>query len=270
MVKNRLEFVGNAKQLKDIFDAVSHVKEELMLKIDKDGLKITVMDLSHIALVELFIAKEDMDVFECEDIKNFGINLSDFVKYLKRRDNGEKTILNFEGLKLDIIFQNEQGKNRKFALPQLAIEEEKMSKDSLEEMEYENSFYFKFIDFKRILGDAEVLSDVLYIELKEDNLIFSAIGENDHTYENKYELSQLTNELYKDIKNVFGINFLNMFLKSGLIFGTAQTKAYKKAEFQMFLSEDLPVKMKVSLFNESYLKYFIAPRCEVDDEDDDF
>ena len=46
---NKLEFIGNAKQLKDIFYAVSQVLDETQILIDKKGLRILIMDLYFIS-----------------------------------------------------------------------------------------------------------------------------------------------------------------------------------------------------------------------------
>jgi proliferating cell nuclear antigen len=262
---------GRMKQIQALFNAVGSIKEECILKLTEEGLKLTTLDLSHICLVDLFIAKEDMDSFGYMKDLEVGINISDLNKFLKRGKIDDTLVFDFSQNKyLNIIFKNEsRKKSRNFSLGHIEVEEEDLEMNGLIEMEFDNSLNMNFVDLKEIVGDADVVADVLEIEVKDESVIFSNNGTMGK-YKNVMKSDQLNNfDVCNDSQGVFALSFLNQVLKSGLIFGTPNSKAYKSASVDLSLRTDVPLKIEVKLFGQSHLNYFLAPRVEEDEEEDD-
>ena len=201
-----------------------------------------------------------------------GINILEFSNILKRGNKKDQIILSIEGKNLSITFNDEQDNKRKFTLPGLKYEEEFITKESLDEIEYFNSLKFRFLDLKNVLSDAKVISDSVEIEisLKPEKLIFSTQGCDDQKYENIFNLSEVNTEITLSCENmIFSIEFLESIVKSGSWFGRGNTNAYKNSVFTMFLTEDQPLKIEIEFLQNCKLTYFLAPRVEEDDEDDE-
>lgn len=263
--------MNDIKALTNLFNAIGSIKEEGHLKLTEEGLKFTEMDDSHICLVDMLISKEDMDTFNFNKGKEMGINLSDFVKFLKRGKKEDQMVLDF-GDKKNLILNlrnEEKNKNRKYSIPLLDLEKEEIDPNSLDMLEFNNSVQLHFTDLKEVLGDIEILSDAVGIDIKNENLVFSSEG-NCGKYENIIENANLL-EFHGDCdsEGIFSLEFLQNIIKSGSIFGTANSKSYKNAGFELSLASDLPLKFEVLLFNNSYLRYYLAPRTEDDNEEDD-
>lgn len=259
--------INDSKVVKGIFDAVSAIISETLLKVTADGINLTAMDLSHICLVSLNLHKDDLDEFETDQDYELGINLEDLVKILKRSGSNDAIIFSHDPKEKKLIIEMlpESGKKaRKFTMALIDIEGEDINMESLEAMEFDNKCTMEIKILDEAIKDAEIFAEVLQIKVqdspdsKEKSLNFSTTGNiGDMDYE-------LENELLaeKDFSNeslgIFAISFLKNILKSSAVAN----------KVKMELKSEAPLKMDFNFIDleKSRILYFLAPRVEEDDD----
>ncbi|MHA1520254.1 MAG: hypothetical protein ACTSRK_08735 [Promethearchaeota archaeon] len=150
----------DSKMVRGIFDAVSSIISETILKIDPAvGLSLTAMDMSHICLVSLVLHKDDLDEFEADEVYELGINLEDLVKIIKRSGaSDEITFLHDPKVKKLVIEMKpaEAKKARKFTMSLIEYEGEEIDINALNEMEFDNLCSFKLTYLDEAIKDAEI------------------------------------------------------------------------------------------------------------------
>jgi proliferating cell nuclear antigen len=250
--------IKDSKVVRGIFEAVSSIISEVLLKVDKDGISMTAMDLSHICLVSLKLKKEDLDEFEVKEPLQLGINLEDLVKIIKRSSGNDEITFSHDPKEKKLIIEMkppEAKKARKFTIALIDIEGEEINLESLESMEFDNkcSFNLKYLD--EAIKDAEIFAEVLQIKV-DKNLIFSTtgnIGDMEYVLEGDELISK---ELNAESSGIFAISFLKNILKIGSIADSIDVS----------LKSEAPLKIIASILNSSRVLYFLAPRVEEEDD----
>ncbi len=250
--------IKDSKMVRGLFEAVSSVISEVLLKVDTKGISMTAMDLSHICLVSLDLKKADLDELDVKDPVQLGINLEDLVKILKRSSgNDEITFSNDDHDKKLIVEMKPPSakKARKFTIALIDLEAEEINLEQLRAMEFDNTCKFDLKYLDEAIKDAEIYAEVLKINV-DKQLIFNTIG-NIGDMEYVLENNELVESNFTTESNgTFAISFLKSILKIGAI--TDQVKASLKTES--------PLKIEAPILTKSEVLYFLAPRVEEEDD----
>lgn len=248
-------YLKDAKILANIFEAIGAVIEEARVNINAEGLEVTSMDGSHICLVSLDLKKADFDVFEIDKAYELGLNIGDVIKILKRKAAGDGVTLEHDpkDKRLIITLKKEGSKKaRKFTISLIDIDAEKVNMDSLHAMEFDNEFNIALEHIDQAIKDAEIFSEVLQWQIKDQTLIFKTEGSiGDMEYQ--LEADELASHKFTaNCENSYAIQFLKSILKMGTISDDVLIK----------LKDSSPLSFKFNLFQNSKVEYFLAPRVE--------
>ena len=247
----------DAKFVKGLFEVVTSIISESRLKVDPvKGLFMTSMDGSHICCVDLHLAKEDFDEFECSEPLEMGLNFIDLLKILKRTGPTDAVHFASDDAKKRFLieFKSESSKKtRKFNIAMIDNESEEINMESLNGMQYPNQCSLNVSMIDDALKDAEIFSEVLSIKVK-DKLIFSTegtIGDMEFVLE-KDELADAS--FTAESEGFFAIQFLKNIIKTGALVSTTQ----------LGLGHEMPFNAKFKLLEHSQIQFFQAPRVEED------
>ena len=83
---------SNPKQLYYIFNSFSGLLNDFTLYIKEDGLYISELDNSHIAMIMMELNCDDFETYECSECFEIGLNLKNFVSLLKAGCSSNKII----------------------------------------------------------------------------------------------------------------------------------------------------------------------------------
>ncbi|MHA1795561.1 MAG: proliferating cell nuclear antigen (pcna) [Promethearchaeia archaeon] len=251
--------IKDAKMIRGIFDAISSIISETVLKVDPEiGISMTAMDVSHICLVSLVLHKDDLDEFQADQLYELGINLEDMVKILKRSGSNDEITLSHdpEAKKLIIAMKPPEAKKaRRFTMSLIDYDGEEIDVNALNNLEFDNICTFNIGYLDEAIKDAEIFAEVLQIQAMP-NLTFStngSIGDMEYVLE-KEEL--ISSDFKEQSVGVFSIAFLKNILKMGSI---AQNLTAE-------LRTEAPLKINFDILNSSHVLYFLAPRVEEDDD----
>ena len=247
--------LNNGKMMKGIIETLSAIIDETTIKVSPEEFRIEAMDPSRICLLQLTIKKENFDEYKCDKESLVPLNLSDFDKILKRLSANES--LELEGdekdNKIKIKMQKEGTKRpRSFSLALLDIDQENVPFENLFKIEYPTRIEMKTNVLNEAIKDAEIYSEILWINAKNDGLKLSASGQ---IGEMEYQIDKDDLIAYKTEKEENGQYSLT-FLK-GIMRLSSITE-----NFNISLKSDHPVKLVFKLENGAELDYFLAPRVE--------
>ncbi len=255
----------NSKILKSIVETLASIIDETEFRVTPKEFTISAMDPSRICLLKLSIKKDDFDEFECSKESKVGLNLDDLDKILKRSASNDSVEITFneEDQKIKIKMQREDtSRTRTFSLALLDIDIEEIPMDNLLKIEYPCSCVIAPDFLVEAIKDAEIYSEILNINTNEGKgLIFSSSGQ---IGEMEYDLNEedlIESELKGSSAGAYSLTFLKAILKI--------TSITEKLEIA--LKTDHPIKMNFDLLEGGKLNYFLAPRVEEEEfeEDDD-
>jgi proliferating cell nuclear antigen len=260
MLKLKLE---NSKILKDLIESLSGIIDETEIKVKDDAFIIRAMDPSRIALLEFKMEKEHFDEWENGDTHKLGLNLDDLNKILKRSRSGDSLEIHHEkgGHKVKIIMEkNGNTRKRTFTLALLDIDIEEIPMDNLLAIEYPSDFVIDPDFIVEAMKDAEIYSEIMNFKAKEgEGLVFESSGQIGELI---YELMPddlIESDLKGEALGSYSINFLKSILKlSGIT-----------EKLSIALKTDHPIKMVFWILEGGQLNYFLAPRVEESDFEDE-
>jgi proliferating cell nuclear antigen len=259
--------VENSKILRAIIETLSSIIDETTIVVTPKEFTIKAMDPSRICLLKLVIKKEGFNDFECNKACKIGLNLDDFNKILKRASSNDSITLEYQEdeQKIRIKMKREGStRTRSFSLTLLDVDIEEVPMDNLLKIEFNAIWDMNIDHFNEALKDAEIYSEILNVKATEgEGLLFSSSG---LIGEMRYNFS-LEDLFESDIsggesKGAYSLTFLKSILKIAAI----------TENFKISLKTDHPLKIEFGLLEDGELNYFLAPRveeAEFDDDDED-
>ena len=256
----------NSRILKGIVETLASIIDETEFRVTPKEFTISAMDPSRICLLKLSIKKGDFDEYKCNKDSKVGLNLDDLDKILKRSAANDSVEIDFDekDQKIRIKMQREgTSRTRTFSLAQLDIDMEEIPMDNLLNIEYPSKWVIDPDFLVEAIKDAEIYSEILNMKSVEDQgLIFSSSGQ---IGEMNYEL-ELDELIETDINGTSSGAYSLTFLKAILKIASITEK------LEISLKTDHPLKMFFNLLEGGELFYFLAPRveeAEFEDEDMD-
>jgi proliferating cell nuclear antigen len=258
--------LDNSRVLKVIVETLSSIIDETEFRVSPKEFTISAMDPSRICLLKLSIKKTNFDEYKCSKESKVGLNLDDLDKILKRSSANDTVVIDFneKDQKIKIKMQNEDSKRtRTFSLALLDIEIEEIPMENLLAIEYPTKWVIDSNFLVEAIKDAEIYSEILNVKAVENSgLVFSSsgqIGEMEYNLDND-EL--IESDIGETCSGAYSLTFLKAILKLGPI----------TDKLEISLKTDHPLKMMFDLLEGGELSYFLAPRveeAEFDEEDMD-
>ncbi len=253
----------NSRILKGIVETLASIIDETEFRVTPKKFTISAMDPSRICLLKLSINKENFDDYQCDKESKVGLNLDDLDKILKRSAANDSVEIDFNDpdQKIKIKMQREGvSRTRTFSLALLDIEIEEIPMDNLLKIEYPSKWVIEPEFLVEAIKDAEIYSEILNINAIEgQGLVFSSTGQ---IGEMEYDLNE-DDLIETDIKGTSSGAYSLTFLKAILKIASITEK------LEISLKTDHPLKMIFNLLEGGELSYFLAPRVEEAEFDDD-
>jgi len=240
------------EKLENNLRALAVLLDEPTFQISAEGIKIRAMDPSRVAMVDLELKKEAFDEFEVLGEENVTLNLSEFLKIVKRagkEDMIELTFTELKKIKVDITGNY----HRVFTLPSL---ESYLEETPLPQVAFKAEAKLTVGGFSAAIEDANMVSDHTYITIEDEKVSIHAVGdlnsadielkEGDNVY--------LQTKATEKARACFSLSYLSAILK-----------ATKNAEvLTLSISTDMPLKLSIDTETPGKLDYYLAPRIETE------
>ena len=260
--------LDDSRILRGIIETLASFIEESEFKVSPKQFVITAFDDSMVSLLKFTMKKEDFDDYNCSKEFKITLNLDDLDKILKRSATDDSIEVEFQESeqKIKIKMKKRDSKRvRTFSLSLLDTDKQEVSIDNLQKIEYYVNWIMSPPDFTpdllvEAIKDAEIYSDILNVKADEKRgLIFNSTGQIGEM-EYNIELDDLPEKKIEETEmGAYSITFLKKILKLASI----------TEKLEIFLKTDYPLKMIFTLINGGILNYFLAPRVEKDEFEED-
>jgi len=255
--------LDNSRILKGIIETLASIIDETEFRVTPKEFMITAMDPSRICLLKLTIKKENFDDYKCSQESKVGLNLDDLDKILKRSAANDSVEIDFnqKDQKIKIKMRREgTSRTRTFSLALLDIDIEDIPMDNLLSIDYPSKWVIDPDFLVEAIKDAEIYSEILNMKSVEaQGLTFSSSGQiGEMNYELELE-ELLENEISGTSSGAYSLTFLKAILKIAPI----------TEKLEISLKTDHPLKMIFDLLEGGELDYFLAPRVEEAEFDED-
>jgi len=249
--------------LKKLVDAIKELCTEVNWDISNSGINMQSMDGSHVCLVAFNLRADGFDHFRCDRPLTLGINLGNLAKILKcsgsndiitmkADDNGDTLTLMFESEKQDRITDVD--------LKLMSIESEHLG---IPDQDYSAETSMPSSEYQRIVRDLSSIGDTVNISATKEGIKFSAMGDIGtanitlrQTSSADKEEDNVKIDMKEPVLLTFALRYLNNFAKATPLSSTVQ----------VFLTKDLPVQVNYNIQDLGYVKYYLAPKIEDEDE----
>lgn len=257
MFECSLKEVGVLKSIIDVLTSIIDDAANFMAK--PDGFGIIAMDPSHVSMIDFFLPKETFDTYKCDSKVKIGVNIGNLNKLLKRVGSSDELTLKLseKGNKLQLKFKGKA--TRTFSLNLIDLEEEEYPSPKMQ-------FNAKVIlDDPNLLSsaikDAELFSDHVKLDVESNKFTVFAKGDNGEVeVEIPSERDALTLEVKERSSSLYPLSYLTSIIKIGSVTDNLTLEYSTEMPMQMLF------KLKKIGEANGYIKYFLAPRVEEEEE----
>lgn len=242
-----------SKTMKAIVDSILDLSDaSVVFDISEDGINVQAMDTSHVSLCIMKLTPEGFDSYNCTEHYNVGVNIANLSKILKFASINTQLVMGLHDEdKMNITLKDESSKCE-FELNLMNIDAESLS---VPEMDNECEIKMSSSKFQKLCKDLSSMGEECTISVDEDSAYFETIGDS---MKAKSLFSKEDNDISFNgkHKSKYALRYLQSF-----------SKAYSLAEVVvMKLTQDCPVNVEYNLGKLGYLRYYLAPKIEDDDD----
>tara|TARA_Y100000389_G_scaffold204201_1_gene255520 strand:- start:12300 stop:13070 length:771 start_codon:yes stop_codon:yes gene_type:complete len=233
-----------------LFESLKNILSDVNFKADKSGLKLTAIDGTSIAIVNLILNSEKFEEYICENSINMGISLASVFKILKGIKNTDTisfTILKSDPTNMLLISQNSDKRSVIRSKIKLLDMDEKIY--NIPDIHFDSYITMPSSDFQTYISDLSNISSEIEIKTNSDNMTMIAKGD---FAEQSITINE-TNDKISDKKNensgLYNIKYIQLFTKSTNLCGTVE----------IYLKTNYPLTILYNVANLGVLKYCLAP-----------
>ncbi|RMY39506.1 hypothetical protein D0866_01891 [Hortaea werneckii] len=254
VLEARLE---QAQLLKKVVDAIKDLVQDCNFDCNDSGIALQAMDNSHVALVSMMLKSESFSPFRCDRNIALGINLTSLQKVLRCAQNEDILTLKAEDAPdvVNMVFESaDSDRLSEYDIKLMDIDQEHLG---IPDTEYAATINMPSSEFQRICRDLTALSESVSIECTKEGVKFACNGDigsgavtlRSHTDVEKPDRNVEIN-LSEPVALTFSLKYLVNFCKaSGL-----------SDSVRLCLSNEVPLLVEYALSNNSYLRFYLAPK----------
>ena len=239
----KLQLINN-KILKEAFESISHIVDEITMTCDNDGLYLRALSRDHITFIIMDLNKTLFDIFDCQTPEKIAIDSTEFHKILRKCKPSDTLEIETDEHNLTLIFKGDA--DRTFRIRQLDLEYENPEPPIIQ---FPCTIELAPSLLKDIIDDMEVFADRLNFSVDEDYFITTTDADLGDA-----EVKYIHGENIKEYcKSSFSIPKLKDILRA--------SKFSDKC--RIHLGNDAPIKIEF-IDNGGVLGYLLAPRLETE------
>jgi len=254
--------IQQAVLLKRIIESLKELVTQANLDCSPTGIALQAMDQSHVSLVALLLRRGGFDSYRCDRPIPLGIQVKSLATILKCAGNDDSVTIKAQenGDTVSFMFEG-ANKISEFDLKLLEVDGDSLA---IPDKEYDAIVRLPSAQFQKICRDLTAFGDTVQIEASKEGIKFSVsgeIGEGKTILRPSNELDakedeQVSVQTTKSISLSFGIKFLNYFTKASAL----------SPIVQLSMSEGEPIAVEYPIEDLGYIRYYLAPKIEEDDE----
>ncbi|PWA59180.1 proliferating cell nuclear antigen large form [Artemisia annua] len=249
--------------LKKVMESIKDLVNDANFDCSATGFSLQAMDSSHVALVSLLLRSEGFEHYRCDRNMSMGMNIGNMSKMLKCGGNDDIVTIKADdgGDSVTFMFESpNQDKIADFEMKLMDIDSEHLG---IPESEYEAIVRMPSAEFARICKDLSTIGDTVVISVTKEGVKFSTKGDigtanivlRQNTSVDKPEEATII-EMETPVSLTFALRYMNSFTKATPL----------ASQVTVSLSSELPVVVEYKIAEMGYLRFYLAPKIEEDEE----
>ncbi|CAN1167048.1 Proliferating cell nuclear antigen [Linum perenne] len=250
--------------LKKVMDAIKDLVNDANFDCSSTSFALQAMDSSHVALVALLLRAEGFEHFRCDRNISMGMNLGNMAKMLKCAGNDDIITIKGDDGSDTVTFMFEsptQDKISDFEMKLMDIDSEHLG---IPDAEYQAIVRMPSAEFTRICKDLATIGDTVVISVTKEGVKFSTRGDigsanvvlRQNTTVDKPEEATII-EMNDPVSLTFALRYMNSFTKAAPLSNTVT----------LSLSAELPIVVEYKIAEMGYIRFYLAPKIEEDEEE---
>lgn len=247
----KLRFI-DARTWKYAVVAISKIVDEATYRFTEDGIRVRAIDPSRIVLVDFYIPRESLSVYEIKGVEVITIDMEDLAKILRRAVKGDE--LEFRTLEAGRLAVSFHGRgSRTFIIPSLETVSEEIPELNIE---FTVKAKFSPAIFRDIVRELEPISDAIEFITNTDErkIVARALSdiaevEIDASIDNGALIELEANE---NARSTYTIDYLLDIVTATQI----------SEELLFEYGSGIPCKINIKLPHGGNLVFYVAPRVE--------
>ncbi len=233
--------------LKESLTSISELIDETEFGIRQDGIKMTASDRAVVVVVDFFLEKAAFKDYNYETDMRIGVNLTNFLKILKRAGSSDVMHLKIDK-NIEIKFTGSG--SRVFTLPIIDVSKEELP--PIDKLDFISSFDIRSDAFSDSIDDADLISDTL-VFMTTGNKLYINADSDQSSVELELDDSAFKNFQSKDNSRArYSIEYLKKIMKAKRIIDHASVS----------YSTDYPMRVLFNIPGKAKLSFILAPRVE--------
>ncbi|KAJ4838629.1 hypothetical protein Tsubulata_027255 [Turnera subulata] len=250
--------------LKKVLDAIKDLVNDANFDCSSSGFSLQAMDSSHVALVALLLRAEGFELYRCDRNISMGMNLGNMAKMLRCAGNDDIITIKADDGSDTVTFMFEsptQDKISDFEMKLMDIDSEHLG---IPDAEYQAIVRMPSAEFAKICKDLATIGDTVVISVTKEGVKFSTRGDTasanvvlrQNTTVDKPEDATVI-EMTEPVSLTFALRYMNSFTKATPLSGTVTIS----------LSSELPVVVEYKVAEMGYIRFYLAPKIEEDEDE---
>jgi len=232
-----------------LFEALKNILSDINFKVDSNGIKLTTIDGTEKAIVNLFLDATKFEEYSCSRDINIGINLISMFKILKGIKNTDTisfVVYTDEEDHIYIITSHTDKKFTNISRIKLLDMDEKIY--NIPDIDFDSYITMPSSDFQSYISELSVISEKITIITNSNELTLSANG-NFAQQSIKIHETNTNNNTRSEQRGEFNTKFIQLFTKSTNLCATVE----------IYIKTDFPLTLVYNVANLGQLKYCLAP-----------
>ena len=233
-----------------LFESLKNILSDVNFKADSSGVKLTTIDGTNSAIVNLFLNSEKFEEYLCKNSINIGINLLSVFKILKgikHTDTISFTILKDDENNLFIESHNSEKKSTITSKIKLLDMDEKIY--NIPDINFESYITMSSSDFQTYISDLSNISSEIEFISNSKVLVLKAVGD---FAEQTVKINETNTDASssEEQSGRYDIKYIQLFTKCTNLCGIVE----------IYLKTGYPLTILYNVANLGQIKYCLAPK----------
>jgi proliferating cell nuclear antigen len=237
-----------ASAFKSIFEVLKDVLNDVNIIFTSSGMNILTLDTARVALIDLTLAAENFEEYECEYETVVGINMANLFKLLKiigNNDTLELNVVNRDALRI-VIENVEKKSNTVFTLKLLDINDDRIE---MPDVPVESITTITSMDFQRLCRDMGNISNEIMIHRAENKLVLSCKGD----FADQSTSIECVENSDINVMGLYSLKYMNIFTKATSMSSKMQLRLNSASNFLI---------LHYNVANLGYMEFYLAPKLD--------
>jgi len=236
--------------IKILFEALKNILSDVNFKADSNGLKLTTIDGTEKAIINLFLQAEKFEEYICKREYNIGLNLISNYKILKGIKNTDTISFTIYKEEQEYFYISTTHSDKKFTnTSKIKLLDMNEKIYNIPDIIFDSFITMPSSDFQGYISDLSAISNKINIKTSSNELTLSVKGDFAEQTMKINEANSSITENSEVQEGNFEIKFIQLFTKSTNLCSTVE----------IYIKTNYPLTLVYNVANLGHIKYCLAP-----------